>query len=188
MAKVIQEADYIKKRKYKYFIRTLISLIIMTSIFVIGFILTKTRNNAFTLISVLFTLVVAQYGVQYISIIKFKDGDVDIAKQLENLSDSYIVWNSGLFADEKGMAFFEYILISDNKIFCIVDNTNRSFDENMKQMRRIVGKKGLINEIVFIERRQEDFIKYMDMWKHQEIRDIIKQKEFVDILKSAAIK
>ena len=55
-------------------------------------------------------------------------------------------------------------------------------------MRRIVGKKGLINEIVFIERRQEDFIKYMDMWKHQEIRDIIKQKEFVDILKSAAIK
>ena len=69
MARVIQEANYIRKRKKKYLIGSLISTGIMIFIFIIGIIITKTRNNVFTVLAALLTLVVAQYGVQIISII-----------------------------------------------------------------------------------------------------------------------
>lgn len=64
MAKVIQEADYIQKRKKKYLTYTLIFCDydddILNRIYH-----HKDKKNIFTVIAAVFTLVVAQYGVQF---------------------------------------------------------------------------------------------------------------------------
>lgn len=187
MAKVIQEADYIKKRKLKYFIRTTISLSIMLGIFLLGFILTKTRNNLFTLVSILFTLVVAQYGVQFISIIPFKDGSLEVAKQLESLPQAYVVWNSALFADTKGMAFFDHVLISDTHIYFIMDEEYRNCDKNTENMKRIAEQKGLKNKIIFIQKNKGELEQLLKRLENKEIKDLESQKEFIEALKTAAI-
>ncbi|NLK96656.1 MAG: NERD domain-containing protein [Epulopiscium sp.] len=187
MAKVIQEADYIKKRKLKYFIRTSISLGIMLGIFISGLILTKTRNNLFTLVAILFTLVVAQYGVQYISIIPYKDGSSEVAKQLESLSHAYVVWNSALFGDQKGMAFFDHVLFSDTHIYCIMDEEYKNYNKNIENMKRIVEQKGLKDNIIFIQRTKGELNQLLKHLENKEIKDLESQKEFIEALKTAAI-
>lgn len=187
MAKILQEGDYISKRKRKYLIRTIISLGIMMIIFIIGLALTKTRNNMFTLFSVLFTLVVAQYGVQYISIMKYRDGDPEISKKLSDLPDIYIVWHSALFGDQKGMAFFDHIIITDKKIYCMTDQVTKSYDGNVLHMKRIVENKGLKNQVIFIKNQKDDFIQLINTFKSQEIKNFDHQEQFVEALKSAAI-
>jgi hypothetical protein len=187
MAKVIQEADYIKKRKLKYFTRTAISLSIMLGIFILGLILTKTRNNIFTLVAILFTLVVAQNGVQYISIIPFKDGSREVAKQLESLPHAYIVWNSALFGDSKGMTSIDHVLISDQHIYCILDKEHKNTSKNIETMKRIAKQKGLKDKVIFIQGAKGELNQLLKRLENKEVRDSESQEVFVEALKTAAI-
>ncbi|WP_058485085.1 NERD domain-containing protein [Defluviitalea phaphyphila] len=187
MAKVIQKADYIKKRKKKYFIYTVISFTLMIIIFLLGIIINNSKYNLFTLFAILFTLPVAQYAVQFISILKYRDGDIKVAKELEKLPDSYIIWNSALFADNIGMAFFDHIVFTDKKIFFILDKPSKTYKENLKTMKRIIENKGLKNNVVFIEKYKQDLTKLIDIWNKEKIKSKDRQEEFVKLLQSSAI-
>jgi len=187
MAKVIQEADYIQKRKKKYLTYTLIFFVIMMMIFLIGFIITRTRKNIFTVIAAVFTLVVAQYGVQFFSIIHFKDGDKKIAEVISNLPEDYIVWNSALLGDQIGMTLIEHIIISDKEIICLYDVKNNHYQKNLDTMKRIAQNKGLKEYLKFIKIEEEQLEKYIEQWSQYEIENHKKQEEILNALKTAAI-
>lgn len=159
----------------------------MIFIFIIGIIITKTRNNVFTVLAALLTLVVAQYGVQIISIIKYKDGDSKVAKTLSELPNNYVVWNSALLGDNIGMTFLEHIIITDKEIVCILDSMDKNYQANVKSMERIAQNKGITQSIVFIQKGGKGFNEFLEKSQSHEINDLKKQEEFIELLKSASI-
>jgi heme/copper-type cytochrome/quinol oxidase subunit 4 len=192
MAKIMQDIDYISRKKKRYFMKTVGCVLVMIGVFAVGYITTGSRNNLFTLFAVVFTLAVAQNAVQWITFLKYKDGDKEIGEKLASLPQNYIIWNSILVTDSKGTAFFDHIVISDNKIFCITNRVEKDNTEDIRVMNRILERKGLKGAAQFIGGKGKGvkpipIVQLISDLERQFITETQKQKEIVEVVKNIAM-
>ncbi len=159
----------------------------MMIIFLIGIMITKTNKNLFTVIAALFTLVIAQYGVQFFSIINFKDGNEAIATALRNLPEDFIVWNSALLGDQIGMTVINHIIITDKDVICLYDEASKNSKKNIDTMKRIANNKGLEEKVKFIKIEENNLDEYIEKWSNHQIKNHNVQEEMLNYLKSSAI-
>lgn len=118
---VKREKEYLKKKKKEYLRGAIIWFAIMFSVFIIGYILNKTRKNVFTLVAALLVLPVAQYATQLLAIWKFKDPDIEISNSLESIQGDYALFHSALMPDTKEVINFDHIIVTGKRIYCIID-------------------------------------------------------------------
>lgn len=146
-----REKNYLAKKKKKYLIGTLIGLIIMLSVFLLGYALNKTRNNIFTVMAALLVLPAAQYMTQLFAILKFKDPDIETSNQLELIKGNYSLFHSVLIPNQRSVMYIDHILVTGTKIYCMMDSTTDlaiSKDVFSKKMKA----KGIpLRTIVYVE-------------------------------------
>ena len=118
---VKREKEYLKKKKKQYLRGTIIWFVIMFSVFIVGYILNRTRKNVFTLVAALLVLPVAQYATQLLAIWKFKDPGIKISDFLESIKGDYALFHSALMPDTKEVINFDHIIVTGKNIYCIID-------------------------------------------------------------------
>lgn len=146
-----REKDYLAKKKKKYLIGTIIGLIIMFSVFGIGYFLNKTRNNIFTVVAAVLVLPAAQFMTLLFALLKFKDPNIETSNKLERISGNYNLFHSVLVPDQTTIIYFDHILVTGTKIYCIIDNV-----ADLAKMQEIFNKKikakGIpLKTIVYVE-------------------------------------
>lgn len=148
---VKREKDYLKKQKGKYLKGTLIWLIVMFSIFGLGYLLNKTRNNVFTVIAALFVLPVAQDITKLIAILKFNDPDTKTSEMLEDIKGEYNVFHSVLVPDQSSIYYYDHILVTGNKIYCIIDSATNIPKRKAVFEKKIKAKGIPLKTVIYIE-------------------------------------
>lgn len=163
---VIRDNNYLKNKKKKYLIGTFIWLIIMFSIFFTGLILNKTRNNIFTVIAAVLVLPAAQYSTQLFAILKFKDADSEMSNKLEVIKGEYSIFHSVIIPDLKGMINFEHVIVTGEKIYCIIDQ-----DKDITLLKESFNKKIEAKGIPL------NMVKYVEVTKLKNIDKLLRQIE-----------
>jgi hypothetical protein len=151
MAQIIQSARYIKNEQKKYFIFTGGVLVLIFGIFLIGFLLTGSRHNLFTMGAAVLTLVAAQTGTRLSKFLQYRDGEKGHADLLGKLPDPYIIWNSMILTDGKGTAFFPHVAIHEQYIVCFLDGYSQNNANSQKVLERMLERKGLKDSAIFID-------------------------------------
>jgi len=119
---IIREKNYLKNKKKKFLIATIIWFVIMITIFIIGYILNGTRKNVFTVVAAILVLPVAQYGTQLLAIWKFKDPKIEMSNLFESIKGNYNLFHSALIPDQKEIINFDHIIVTGENIYCIINN------------------------------------------------------------------
>ena len=148
---VKREKDYLKKQKKKYLRGTIIWLIIMLSIFSLGYFLNRTRNNIFTVIAALFVLPVAQDMTKLIAILKFNDPDAEISKRLEEIKGDYSLFHGILVPDQSSVYYYDHILVTGSKIYCIIDSATNIAKKKEVFEKKIKAKGIPLKTVIYIE-------------------------------------
>ncbi|NLI89036.1 MAG: hypothetical protein GX366_01305 [Epulopiscium sp.] len=151
---IIREKDYLKKRKRKYLLASLMWLVIMFAIFLLGYMTTKTRGNIYTVLAAILVLPVAQYSTQLFVILRFKDPDPETSKQLESIKGKYSLFHSALIPDEKRILYFDHIFVTGSKIYCIMENP-KDINDTKRILNKKLKAKGIsLNKVVYIEKEK----------------------------------
>lgn len=145
-----QEKDDITKRKKKFLIMSLVWGCSVFAISLIGFIMTRSKNNYLSLIAIMLVLPLAQNITRFISVNRFKDPNPEYAAVLEQMKGSYQLFHSAVIADTMGTVLFEHLIVTSKSIYLLSCNKN-SIDANSGWIQNRLSAKG-------IERKQIHFI------------------------------
>ena len=155
MAMIKQNPQYLKEQKKKYIFYTFILLVLMLSNYVFGLWLTKTSKNIFTIVSVFFILGVAQMSARLVVYLPYKDPQKDWLDQFKDLPESYILWNSALITNGQKNAYFDSLLISNSKIYCLKQIMPSKSEQLETIIISIFEKRGLEDSLEFIYGNQK---------------------------------
>ncbi|MDF2613581.1 MAG: hypothetical protein K0S71_1367 [Clostridia bacterium] len=145
-----QEKDYIARRKKKFLSMSLVWAGVVLVIFIAGLMLTKSRNNYFTLMAAIFVLPLAQNITRFISFNRFKDPDPEFASVLEQMKGSYQIFHSAIIPDTMGTILFEHLIVTSKSIYFLSYNKN-SIDTNSGWIQNRLSAKGIpLKQIHFI--------------------------------------
>lgn len=136
---VIREKDYLKKTKKKYIKGSIIWFLIMISIFGIGYILNKTRNNVFTIVAAVLVLPVAQYLTKLIGVVKYKDPTVKESLKLESIKGEYNIFHSVIIPNKSSTMFLDHIIVTENKIFCFLSQEHNKEKKDFINKSKVKG-------------------------------------------------
>lgn len=116
---VIQEKDYLKKRKRSYLKASGCWVALMGAIFITGLVVTKSRNSYFTVFSGVIAIGAALNLTKLIGILKYKDGSKEYAEYLEEMKGNYNIFHSSLIPNAQGIIYFEHIVVTSKRIYFI---------------------------------------------------------------------
>lgn len=145
---------------------SLIWLAIVFTIFIIGYILNKTRKNIFTVAAAVLVLPIAQYSTQLITIWKFKDPDSKTSERLEQIKGEYNLFHSVLVPAKNTILYFDHIIVTGSKLYCIVNEP--------KDMNNI---KTLFNDKINSKGIPQEAIVYLEQNKATNMGNVLKQIE-----------
>lgn len=170
-----REKDYLTRKKRKYVIGTIIGLIVMFSVFGLGYFLNKTRNNVFTVLAAVLVLPAAQYITKLFAIIRFKDPDIKTSNSLELIEGSYNLFHSVLVPDQKTIFFYDHIIVTGTKIYCIIDNAT-DFIKAKEAFSKKMKAKGIpLKAIVYVDQNSTKVMG--DLFKKIEASAAIENEE-----------
>lgn len=146
-----REKDYLAKTKKKYIWGMVIWLIIMFSIFGIGYYLNGTRLNIFTVAAAVLVLPAAQYITLLLSLWKFKDPDLETSNKLELIKGNYSLFHSVLVPTQTIILYFDHIIVTGSKIYCIIDSTS-DLSKTKEAFNKKISAKGIaLKTIVYVD-------------------------------------
>lgn len=116
---VKQTKDYIKEKKKKHLLHSILWGSIMLAIFIVGLVVMKTRNTEFTLVAALFTLPMALNLTRYFAYRKFKDPNPKHASLLEHMKGTYNLYHSVIIPDSTTTLYFEHVVVTSRNIYFI---------------------------------------------------------------------
>lgn len=123
MPTILHEKDYLHKQKLIYFFLTFASLVIL----IIFYIVYRIYNNVyFIILAGLSSIPIAQFGIRYILIFSHKDCNSKIADELSTLNLPCYIINTVLFTNGGQTKFIDNIIIIEDTIICIIDNSKKS--------------------------------------------------------------
>ncbi len=145
---VKQDGNYIKTKKQFFLKRTIIWLVVILTIFIIGWLVTGTRGNVATILAAVMTLGFAQNLTRYLSFKSFKDADVESVNLINSLDGNMAIYHSVLIPTEKKVLYFEHLIVT-NQFYFISNN-----DEYLKLAReyltnRFISKGIAIDDLHF---------------------------------------
>lgn len=146
-----REKEYLKNKKKKHLRGTIIWLVIMFSIFIVGYVLNETRNNVFTVIAALFTLPVAQDVTQLLAIWKFQDPEIETSEFFESIKGNYNLFHSVLLPDKTEVINFDHMIVTGTQIYCVVDGSRDITHIKDLLNKRLLAKGIPAQEITYIE-------------------------------------
>lgn len=146
-----REKDYLSKIKKKYTWGTIIWLIIMFGVFGTGYFLNKSRNNIFTVVAAVLVLPAAQYITQLFALWKFNDPDIENSKALEKMEGNYSLFHSVLVPDNKLILYFDHIIVTGSKIYCIIDNATDLSKAKEIMNKKVIAKGIPLKAIVYVD-------------------------------------
>ncbi|NLP46166.1 MAG: hypothetical protein GX347_03850 [Epulopiscium sp.] len=182
MAMIKRNPQYLKEQKKKYIFYTFILLVLMLSNYVFGLWLTKTSKNIFTIVSVFFILGVAQMSARLVVYLPYKDPQKDWLDQFKDLPESYILWNSALITNGQKNAYFDSLLISNSKIYCLKQIMPSKSEQLETIIISIFEKRGLEDSLEFIYGNQK-VSSLISQLKKKQCTNISQQKEFIRIIR-----
>lgn len=146
-----REKDYLAKIKKKYIWGMVIWLIIMFSIFGVGYFLNETRLNVFTVVAAVLVLPAAQYITQLFALWKFDDPDFETSKALELIKGNYSLFHSVLVPDQRIILYFDHIVVTGTKIYCIIDNAT-DLSKTKEIFNKKISAKGIpLKTVVYVD-------------------------------------
>ncbi|HHX59728.1 MAG TPA: hypothetical protein GX707_03160 [Epulopiscium sp.] len=149
-----REKNYLTQKKKKYILMSVIWLFIMFGIFWTGYILNNTRNNVFTVFAAVLVLPAAQYMTQLFAILKFKDPDIEASNQLELIKGNYNLFHSVLIPDLTEIIYFDHIVVTGTKIYCIIDNVTDIAKQKEIFDKKIKAKGISLKAIVYVDQNK----------------------------------
>ncbi|MBQ1274751.1 MAG: hypothetical protein U0L26_14150 [Cellulosilyticum sp.] len=178
---ILQEKDYIHKKKKKYLILSIIWTSMVIAIFIVGLVLTGTRANLFTVSACLLAIVASLFITRCISFGRYKDGDKERAKMLEDLKGNMHIYHSGIVPYDKGTAYFEHILVTTEKIYFIA-YTKEQVEKYGKWVQEVLGGKGISSkQIKFLVAQDKDQMKKHTDRIEKELENCDTQKNPIDV-------
>ena len=77
------EFGYLAYKKSRNMIKTIIAFVVVLVIFIIGFIIWKSKNNYLTMLAVVLVLPAAKFAVSYFVLIPHKNCDLELKNEIE---------------------------------------------------------------------------------------------------------
>lgn len=146
-----REKDYLVKKKKKFLAGSIIWSLIVFAIFITGYILNNTRSNIFTVVAAVLVLPIAQNLTQLLTLWKFKDPDFETSQQLEEIKGNYSLFHGVLVPDIKEIMYFDHILVTGRKIYCIIDK-HAKLPEIKSMFNKKIKAKGIpLSAVVYVE-------------------------------------
>lgn len=147
-----RENNYLRNKKKKYLLGSIVWLFIMSSIFITGILINKTRNNIFTVVAAVLVLPVAQYIAQLFAIIRFKDPDDTISRALESIQGEYDLFHGVIIPDQNTIINIDHIIVTGQTIYCIIDESKDIGDIKIIFNKKIEAKGVPMKSLVYIEK------------------------------------
>ncbi len=149
-----REKNYLSKIKKKYMVGTIIWLIIMFSVFGTGYFLNKSRNNLFTVVAAVLVLPAAQYITQLFALWKYNDPDLETSEALDEITGHYSVFHGVLVPDRSIILYFDHILVTGSKIYCIIDNATDLLKTEEVFNKKLTAKGIPLKTVVYIDQKK----------------------------------
>lgn len=139
---ILQEKNYIHNQKKKYLLLSCVWTVIVLVIFITGLLLTGTRANLFTVSACLIAIVASLFITRFISFSRYKDADNERAEVLEHMEGQYHLYHSALIPYEKGVAFFEHIIVTSKRIYFIA-YTKEQVEQYREWVQELMSVRGV---------------------------------------------
>lgn len=177
---IVHDKDYIKKQKTLSLIITILSLLIMLFFYIFYRIYSK--KVYLLVLAALCAIPAAQFCTRFILFLPHKDCKASIIDDLLKLPSSCFIINTALFTDGKHNGFIDSIVITGNKILCIVDKDNKYSLDAVKYLKDILNTKGINYSLKQIDLKDYSFEKIKKLVPNQE-----SNTELLRIIKSYLI-
>ena len=149
-----REKDYLAKKKKKFLRGSIIWSLIVFGIFITGYGLNNTRSNIFTVVAAVLVLPIAQNLTQLLTLWKFKDPNLERSNELEGIKGNYSLFHSVLVPDIKEIMYFDHILVTGTKIYCII-NRHANLPKIKSMFNKKIKAKGIpLSAVVYVDLSQ----------------------------------
>lgn len=134
------QAGYISAQKRKLGLQTLLEFGLVLLILIIGYVVTHTKMNLFTLVAVLGCLPASKMLVEFIAIFPYKTIDGDTAAEIsEKASLLTTAYDLVITSKEKIMPV-DAIVISNHTVFGYTQNPKTDTEEAAKHIKKILAE------------------------------------------------
>lgn len=137
------EYGYINSQKKTYFTLMIIGLIVIVAIYIVDRFL-FTKGNVLLLFVVLLALPEAQIIVKYILYRQFKEGNEEVYRKFEKISDRLVYLSSIAVIRGKKTLFYQIAVVSEKEVILLIDKkkTNKQIMMYRELIEKLIGSKG----------------------------------------------
>lgn len=160
--------NYINTQKKYVIIRTILLFLVSLSLFLIGYISTKTNKNLLTIIAVLGCLPASKSAVEMIMFLRFKSSPKDIIDKIEKYQGNLTVAYDMIFTTYEKNFYVDHIAIAGNTVCGFTSNTKTDTDLCEKHILSTLKLDGHKNVSVKIF---QDLNKYTDRLSQMQTLD-----------------
>lgn len=136
------EYGYVKYKKTRQGIVTLIGFAIVAAIYLTGYLVTGTNNNIATVFAILTVLPVAKFMVSWLMYVRFNSPDRQEFDKLKAMGEKLIILSDCVMACKEKTIYVKYAIVTDTCVYCYTDNEKfdiRYFEENVAEFIKSCG-------------------------------------------------
>lgn len=142
--KVVEKGEYgyIGYRKKFHSILTVVGFVVVFAIFLIGFLICKTKNNIATVMAIVTVLPVAKFAVTLLMVAFYKSPDRELFDELKSIGSNLTILSDCVMTCKDKSLYVEFALVTDTCVYCYTRNEKfdtKYFEENVEAFIKSCG-------------------------------------------------
>ncbi len=133
---------YVEYRKKKQLFMTLAEFLAVSMVFLIGFLICKTKNNICTVIAIILVLPATRAFVAYLMFARLKTGDKSRYDELSKKASGYLLLSDCIMTCKDKNIYVPFAAVTDTVIYCYTEDVKFDrdyFEKNVAEFIRSCG-------------------------------------------------